>query len=218
MLDRLPLELVDHVVRLALPQPFSFRQYRERQNTLLALCRTSRAMRSVAQPLLFEVVELRTPDEVEGFIEAVEATKFGGSVKRVRIEQARRSLPFDGRDYAALAETCPAIRDLYLDGFDLDLGDLECFTNLRTLVVSRANLNLPACPFSLPSLEDFSLIFCYFNPSQISTTFLPHLKRLHFQHAYVFAPTQASWMASCSTAKPFPATRSTLRISTAHPP
>ncbi|BGP20386.1 hypothetical protein JCM10213_002302 [Rhodosporidiobolus nylandii] len=189
MLDRLPLELVDHVARLALPQPFSFRQYRDRQDTLLALCRTSKAMRAVAQPSLFEAVQLRTAGEVERFVEAVKVTKLGRRVKRVGIEEPRPS--FEACDNAALAAACPAIRDLYLDGVDLDLSDLECFPNLRTLVASRTSLNPPAYPFSLPSLEDFSLMFCHFTPTCISTTSLPRLKCLHFQHAYDFAPTQA---------------------------
>ncbi|GAA5993623.1 hypothetical protein JCM11641_001032 [Rhodosporidiobolus odoratus] len=58
MLDRLPLELVQRIVQLSLPANTSPFTYEERQDTLLALCETTKTLSSIAQPLLYEVVAL----------------------------------------------------------------------------------------------------------------------------------------------------------------
>ncbi|BGP20548.1 hypothetical protein JCM10213_003812 [Rhodosporidiobolus nylandii] len=73
MLDRLPVELVQHVVRLTLPSP-SHITYRERRDPLLALCRTSRGLRRFAQPALLEVFEVALNGQVSSL--------FGGGAGR----------------------------------------------------------------------------------------------------------------------------------------
>ncbi|GAA5945088.1 hypothetical protein JCM10213_001554 [Rhodosporidiobolus nylandii] len=182
MLDRPPLELVDHVVRLALPQPFSFRQYRDRQDTLLALCRTSKVMRTVAQPLLFEVVELKSADEVEGFVEACEATKLGGRVKQLRLAYSLGVIELSPvAEVASLAACCPRLSELFLHGVDVDFACLQPFENLRTLVVSNSNIPYTA-NFLLPSVKELSLVFTAFHERHLSSSLYPSLKALHFQH------------------------------------
>ncbi|BGP20450.1 hypothetical protein JCM10213_001541 [Rhodosporidiobolus nylandii] len=186
MLDRLPLELVDHAVRLALPLSFSFSQYRERQDTLSALCRTSGAMQAVAQPLLFEVVELRTVNEVERFVEACEATKLGERVRQVRLisenEEEWRSVSLG--ELEPVATSCPSVVYIHLHGIKLSLASLEPFAHLRTLTLSEAHLSgfLLDRNFQLPSLEELSLIFTSFMPTHISPSHYPALKALHFQN------------------------------------
>ncbi|BGP20454.1 hypothetical protein JCM10213_001537 [Rhodosporidiobolus nylandii] len=189
MLDRLPLELVDHVVRLTLPRPFSFSQYRERQDTLLALCRTSKEMRAVAQPLLFEVVELTTADEVEGFVQAVKVTKLGGRVRQVRIGNdyevgGQRHVPVGGLE--TLAASCPGVVHFHLHGIELSIASLESFTHLHTLIISETRLSPLDRDFQLPTLEELSLIFTHFTPTHIIPSHYPALKALHFQHCGAF--------------------------------
>ncbi|BGP20381.1 hypothetical protein JCM10213_002307 [Rhodosporidiobolus nylandii] len=185
MLDRLPLELVDHVVRLALPQPFSFRQYREQQDTLLALCRTSRAMRAVAQPLLFEAVQLRTAGEVERFVEACEATKLGGRVRRTRLvgewTSERPICEAPSQDLRMIADCCPNIVEVGVSGCDADLADYAVFSHLRRLLISDSSL-LHDLPYCLPHLEELSLIFVDFDLFHLTPSLYPALRAVHFQH------------------------------------
>ncbi|BGP20447.1 hypothetical protein JCM10213_001545 [Rhodosporidiobolus nylandii] len=186
MLDRLPLELVDHVVRLALPHPFSFSQYRDRQDTLFALCRTSKVMRAVAQPLLFEVVEFRTADEVEEFVEACVATKLGWGRKRTRIagegmsERPHVIWEPDSLALRFLADCCPNIVEMGLSGLDIDLSEFEVFRHLHRLFISDARL-LHDQPYCLPRLEELSLIFVDFEPFHLTPSLYPALQTVHFQ-------------------------------------
>ncbi|GAA5918502.1 hypothetical protein JCM6882_001358 [Rhodosporidiobolus microsporus] len=61
MLLSLPTELVEHIVRLAIPStPFST-TYAERQKALTSLCLVCRQLKPVAQAVLQEVVRLKRP-------------------------------------------------------------------------------------------------------------------------------------------------------------
>ncbi|GAA5941604.1 hypothetical protein JCM10213_002315 [Rhodosporidiobolus nylandii] len=167
MLDRLPLELVDHVVRLALPLPFSFRQYRDRQDVLLALCRTSRALRAIAQPLLFEAVELRTADEVEVFVQAVEAAKLGGRVKRIGIfsQEVLNQDDFGEERFARLAAICP------------DVVESTVFADFH---------------FVLPFLVELCLSYVDLQANVLHQPNYPSLRALHIQLAVYTDVTQPS--------------------------
>ncbi|GAA6017834.1 hypothetical protein JCM10207_003469 [Rhodosporidiobolus poonsookiae] len=82
MLDRLPLELVELIVLLALPSPDSPLFYHDRQDTLRALCLTDRHGFTVAQPLLFKHVDLRWQIQLERFLEVVEGNSALGKAVR----------------------------------------------------------------------------------------------------------------------------------------
>ncbi|GAA5992778.1 hypothetical protein JCM11641_007807 [Rhodosporidiobolus odoratus] len=75
ILDRLPVELLDHVVRLTQPQPYSSSDYRRRQDTLLALGLVCRATRGSAHAALFGVVEVTSKKGWALFVKAVKAKK-----------------------------------------------------------------------------------------------------------------------------------------------
>ncbi|GAA5953083.1 hypothetical protein JCM10213_002631 [Rhodosporidiobolus nylandii] len=59
MLLSLPVELVERIVRLALPVDPASRTYRRRQATLRACCLVSSGMKDVAQPILEEALWIR---------------------------------------------------------------------------------------------------------------------------------------------------------------
>ncbi|GAA5902238.1 hypothetical protein JCM6882_000481 [Rhodosporidiobolus microsporus] len=56
-MPQLPNEVLDHILRLAVPEDFSSPSYRQRQDLLLAVCLASSRLCSVAQPILHEAVE-----------------------------------------------------------------------------------------------------------------------------------------------------------------
>ncbi|GAA6042909.1 hypothetical protein JCM8097_002765 [Rhodosporidiobolus ruineniae] len=127
MLDPLPLELVQHIVFLTLPSSSSFTKYRERQDTLLALCLTSRALCAAAQPVLFESVNLESDKAVEAFLKVVEANKaMGERVRALRLasdlDEWHEAEPVD---FGSFAASCPRIVDIMLFHQCLDVQSLE---------------------------------------------------------------------------------------------
>ncbi|GAA5849225.1 hypothetical protein JCM8547_006484 [Rhodosporidiobolus lusitaniae] len=58
MLDRLPVELLSHIVALAAPVEYTVSYYFERRQFLYNVCLVSKRMRAVAQPMLVEVFEV----------------------------------------------------------------------------------------------------------------------------------------------------------------
>ncbi|BGP20488.1 hypothetical protein JCM10213_007645 [Rhodosporidiobolus nylandii] len=195
MLDRLPVELVQHVVRLTLPSP-CHATYRERQATLLALCRTNRALRMVAQQALFEVVELASRDQFDSLLEAVKAKELGGRVRVMLLDgedvedREGVSRTFEARDLALLAPSCSHLVELKTHNVNVDLRWLQDLSTLRRLVVSHGSL-CAAQPFCLDTLEVFSLS-CIQIADEDSAIFnrpsFPSLRALHIQLAHPFDP------------------------------
>ncbi|BGP20495.1 hypothetical protein JCM10213_007652 [Rhodosporidiobolus nylandii] len=167
MLDRLPIELVEDIVRLALPSPYSPLLYRERQKTLLALCRTSRAMRSLVQPILFEAVEME-------FAHGTKPRRFfqrlgahGELVRKVGIELDEEEendlndeedlamFHLDNQAVRALASVSPNLVEMRLMDVAVDGASLELFPNLRYLCLSLQAA--PSRSFILPALEQLNM-------------------------------------------------------------
>ncbi|GAA6039760.1 hypothetical protein JCM8097_004208 [Rhodosporidiobolus ruineniae] len=173
MLDRLPLELVQHIVFLTLPSSSSFTKYRERQDPLLALCLTSRTLRAVAQPILFESVGLDNKEAVDTFLKVVEAKKvLGEHVQKLRLQKQR---VWDAGFITTIDElvrpapyvsACPHIVQIMLVGYRVAMDTLKGFSRLTRL--SLVDCAVEAKPFTLPTLRELSL-------------FLPALRVLHFQ-------------------------------------
>jgi len=63
MLSSLPTELIREIIESAVPHTFHTNTYRDRQTTLRALSLVSKLFRSIAQPLLFEIVRLETDED-----------------------------------------------------------------------------------------------------------------------------------------------------------
>ncbi|GAA5870989.1 hypothetical protein JCM8547_000050 [Rhodosporidiobolus lusitaniae] len=79
--------LVRHVVRLAVPSSFLPHLWRDRFATLTSLCSTLSKPRSLAQRVLFEVVQFKSSKVAKSFLGIVEADKaLGARVRSVRIE------------------------------------------------------------------------------------------------------------------------------------
>ncbi|GAA5902313.1 hypothetical protein JCM6882_000499 [Rhodosporidiobolus microsporus] len=63
MLDRFPVELLSHVLRLAAPLEYTPDKYRERRELLRRLCLVCKRVRDVAQPMLSEVFAVKEGEE-----------------------------------------------------------------------------------------------------------------------------------------------------------
>ncbi|GAA5878439.1 hypothetical protein JCM8547_006581 [Rhodosporidiobolus lusitaniae] len=61
-MDRLPAELVIHILQPAAPPEFHPRLYRSRRRTLRTVCLVCKRLRNIAQPMLAQVVHAEHPD------------------------------------------------------------------------------------------------------------------------------------------------------------
>ncbi|GAA5869330.1 hypothetical protein JCM8547_008646 [Rhodosporidiobolus lusitaniae] len=184
MLDSLPTELVEHVVRLAVSSSFLPHLYHDRLATLTSLSLTSSKLRIVAQPILLEVVQLKSREAVESFLAVVEADKaLGARARSVRVEGFRlrttmQSFGVVDVDFKRLSSSCPRIVDFRVHWQDLDLEWLEGFNDLRRLVFSDGYIS--ACrPLSFSHLEELSLAQPALIDQIFITTAFPALKALH---------------------------------------
>ncbi|GAA5873326.1 hypothetical protein JCM8547_007070 [Rhodosporidiobolus lusitaniae] len=166
MLDKFPIELVEHIVRLAaFPSSLNLSPstYRERQDTLLSLCHTNKKLCSIAQPVLLELVKLDTEKALDSFLEAVKLAALGRLVKRLRISEdepdtAGYYVPTKQRT-RWLGEHLPNVVEYFHEvseeeqyNASVDLSDMQSFPNLQSLVLHHVVL-LTSEPFTLPSLQ-----------------------------------------------------------------
>ncbi|GAA5871042.1 hypothetical protein JCM8547_005340 [Rhodosporidiobolus lusitaniae] len=165
--EGLPVELISHVIRLALPSRYSPLTYRDRQDTLLALCLSSKSLRNIAQLWLFEEAKVETEQELESFLDEVSCTKSGWLVKLLHLQICDDdSLPtYELPRFVIqlLARLCPNVVELWVEGApdatEIYLADLERFSKLERLIMDYLILTAPK-PFSLPVLQELSLSNC----------------------------------------------------------
>jgi hypothetical protein len=65
MLSSLPTELIREIIESTVPHSFHSTTYQERQNTLRSLSLVSKLFRSIAQPLLLEIVWVTSREEID---------------------------------------------------------------------------------------------------------------------------------------------------------
>ncbi|GAA5904698.1 hypothetical protein JCM6882_008350 [Rhodosporidiobolus microsporus] len=148
MLLSFPTELVEHIVRLAIPPEYSSATYLDPQDTLRELCLVCRDLRNVAQPVLGEVVRVSKEVTVERVKELF---------KSLSAKRRFRVLAFEGVEFDldGLGADCTSLADVRLYGVDVyDLPSLENLPALRTLVLNECEA--PESPISLPTLTCFT--------------------------------------------------------------
>ncbi|BGP15314.1 hypothetical protein JCM10213_002627 [Rhodosporidiobolus nylandii] len=176
MLLSLPFELVERILRLALPDEITSTTYGERQATLRACCLVSNGLRDVAQPLLEEALLVR---DYTVWDEAQETLS--------RLSKRLRFLWVAGRwedkadDFAALLSECTALRDLRLCSWRaFDLCALKVMSGLRRLVLDGIHLDGTICP--LPDVAELSLSYvsatCEGQQALLTPTTFPSLRHL----------------------------------------
>jgi len=65
MISSLPPELLALIIESTVPHTFHSTTYRDRQRTLCSLSLVSKTFRSIAQPLLLEIVWIRSPEQLD---------------------------------------------------------------------------------------------------------------------------------------------------------
>ncbi|GAA6039820.1 hypothetical protein JCM8097_004239 [Rhodosporidiobolus ruineniae] len=161
MLDRLPLELVQHIVFLALPPFPSFGRSRQRYTTLLAIALTCKALRDIAHPLQYEVVDLRSEEAVESFLSVLEGnTALGKRVRALRFEGDWREVGWDASpspDLRPFAVTCPNVVEVMFCRLLAKMRRFEVFPHLERLTLSGGHLSA-FDTFCLPALRELSFV------------------------------------------------------------
>ncbi|BGP15227.1 hypothetical protein JCM10213_000821 [Rhodosporidiobolus nylandii] len=155
MLDRLPLELLDHILHFAAPLDYTPDLYKERRATLRSCCLVSRTMRELAQPMLPEVFAARTKKDVQ----MLETDGRGKQVKLLACNGEhwiRESKDEPGWQRGTMA-ACPHVRDLRLFGADLNLELLAPLSALRRLVLVDGRIGLTNAETTLSKLEELSM-------------------------------------------------------------
>ncbi|GAA5904726.1 hypothetical protein JCM6882_008358 [Rhodosporidiobolus microsporus] len=135
MLLTLPTELIEHIVRLAIPPEYSSATYLERQDTLRELCLVCRDLRSVAQPVLGEMVRVSKEVTVERVKELFQSTQ---AKRRIRV----LALQGEEVDFDVLGGDCTKLQDVRMSGLGgIDLTPLEKFPALSSLVLKECEVH-----------------------------------------------------------------------------
>jgi len=206
MLSSLPTELIREIIESTVPHSFHSTTYQERQNTLRSLSLVSKLFRSIAQPLLLEIVWIKSTSEIERLSIAGTSRigKEGRGVQCAVIEsrQAGDARPPSGK-VASLERALrllQSVTTLTVTGFfpeSLDLCVFEDFTSasfiacvsqskliVRFFSIDLTNLHLSgniwSCsrPPILPKIESLTLTRLSFETLEalVSRSTFPNLK------------------------------------------
>ncbi|GAA5902346.1 hypothetical protein JCM6882_000507 [Rhodosporidiobolus microsporus] len=179
MLDRLPVELLSHILRLAAPLEYTPDKYRERRELLRRLCLVCKRVMDVAQPMLPQVFTFQREADEAHLREGDPAR--GQSVRLLKLhEHYRESCPVE-----ATLGACRNVVDLRLSFLmDFNLGLLADLKNLRHLTTMYTN---PTCPpnLVLPNLVSAALagraVQTPFFETFLTSTRLPSLRSLSIE-------------------------------------
>ncbi|GAA5892005.1 hypothetical protein JCM6882_007435 [Rhodosporidiobolus microsporus] len=231
MLHLIPVELLALVVRSTLPDgPYTPLNYRERQDGLARLCLVSRVVREVAQPVLFEVVELTSEAQKVRFLETVsERRDLGVVVRRMRFgdpttgkdldrqdQDEADMLSLSGRLFDKLSVSCPGVVEIRVDQYKGSLMPswLHEVTSLRRLIL--ADTVFMAVPFRLPHLEELSASYTWMQEeirgdivntatsllTQLTPASVPALRAVHLEGGVSFSRYYRTSIAPLSAIPP----------------
>ncbi|GAA6007382.1 hypothetical protein JCM10207_006320 [Rhodosporidiobolus poonsookiae] len=173
MLDRLPPELLDDILLLAVRGPKDDRQRLRDQARLAQLCLTSSYVAQRVQPLLFRDVLIdraSTCDAFERTLRERPGLAAGLNTARLRFDEEPQVPPLllgRGCDLFALL---PNLRAVFLSKFVEEPVDLSCLAaipHLEHLVLELVLLEEVPSTITFPSLRSLSL-------TAITSTALPH--------------------------------------------
>ncbi|GAA6033643.1 hypothetical protein JCM8097_004362 [Rhodosporidiobolus ruineniae] len=154
MLLSLPVELVERILRLALPDEITSSTYTDRQSTLRSLCLVSSALRRLAQPILEQAV----------YLKSIEAFKVYEKVTVSQNERVRffwssvAGLPYPC--LAAILERCVNLRDFRLANMQkFDYRYLHNTTEITLCHCAAVPSGpiMPLSPSSFPALRRAAL-------------------------------------------------------------
>ncbi|GAA5864821.1 hypothetical protein JCM8547_009242 [Rhodosporidiobolus lusitaniae] len=125
MLLSLPPELLEHIVRFALPDQATSKSYKTRQDFLCTLCLASPSLKEIAQPILHEAFRVRALDTGVSLTKPYDVEALKVRLRNVSFEQLVPPTAFHG---------CFALREgrmCFTGGVDLSwLEILPCLSRL----------------------------------------------------------------------------------------
>ncbi|BGP20497.1 hypothetical protein JCM10213_007654 [Rhodosporidiobolus nylandii] len=191
MLDRLPVELVQHVVRLAVPPP-AILDNGLRYERLRTFSLTCKALAHAAQALLVAAVEISRGDAFDSFLAAVEGRRLGERVQTLRLEgqwdagkRVTETLVTRSR-CEALKKRCANLVELRIHCQTLDITWLDRLPHLLRLIIHNSTLGA-VHRFSFPRLDELSLTNVRLDKHVLRPVAFPALRTLHLQLA-TFSP------------------------------
>jgi len=117
MLSSLPTEILRQIIESAVPHSFHTQTYDDRQITLCHLSLVSHRFREIAQPLLFEVVSIHSPEKLETVIDTIESKGSSAilreAIYRINIGKEVRG-PFSRGNFERLVRTGYNLRNIAL--------------------------------------------------------------------------------------------------------
>lgn len=148
MLSSLPTELIREIIESTVPHSFHSTTYHERQDTLRSLSLVSKVFQSIAQPLLVEIVWIKSARDLFGF----PFPRPGGGVGPGSGDILRDStVVFTPRDYQYFLTNGRAVAD-----------SLRRFSSVRSFTISvppEEHQRLYRTTTDLSLLSSFQSIF-----------------------------------------------------------
>ncbi|GAA5894858.1 uncharacterized protein JCM6883_002234 [Sporobolomyces salmoneus] len=154
MLSSLPPELLRDIIEATVPHSFHSTTYQTRQNTLCSLALVSKRFRAIAQPLLLEIVWIKSMRTLNGFL----AGSGGGGTNQKQVTCVKQALLISGFS-ASWSEESRKLKEMLssvtaLSMYSVPEVILSC--SLTSLHLSAINWKIPRT-FTLSHLETLTL-------------------------------------------------------------
>jgi hypothetical protein len=172
MLDRLLLELLDHVLEL-LPLSTTLQSAQERQEALFSCAVVSKKVSDRAVPLLQRDALLNTRSQKDGFARRLEDTSFAKRVRSLQVDYDDAEPAMANEQLVSLTSRLPELRCFSWKGLytaEFNLVNLQenlpsasfpylLYSSVHLLLLRRTRHPLPSVPPPLRPSLDFSPSF-----------------------------------------------------------
>jgi len=139
MIPSLPTELLRQIIESTIPHTFHSQTYDARQVTLRHLSLVSNRFREIAQPLLFEIVSVQSPEKLKTVIDTIEAKGSSAILREAICRKAMGKGIFSRGNIGRLVRSGHNLRTvaLRLEGQGTELMDLSALQ-----LLPRESINL----------------------------------------------------------------------------
>ncbi|BGP15449.1 hypothetical protein JCM10213_005135 [Rhodosporidiobolus nylandii] len=169
MLDRLPIELLEHVLR-QLDPPQRWTLTKDRQTTLRACSLVSRRMREVAEPMLWEAAFVTQWEHIGPLASEARTDDKGRRVRKL----VARGDGFEIEEVVELLYALPSLREVSLDWLEQDPYLLNLLSGAQHVRLERLTVMSYTAPV-FPALTTLSLVNLGISPSFLYTILRPSL-------------------------------------------
>ncbi|GAA5884313.1 hypothetical protein JCM16303_003631 [Sporobolomyces ruberrimus] len=145
-LNSLPPELLRDIVEAAIPYSYHSATYKDRRQTLYNLCLVSRRFRQFAQPLLFDVVAIKSGNGLERLLQSLASKGHAGTgIKSLALEScacAKQWLHVESLErILAISPALSSLTIYHLVGQDCMLDPISRFQSQYPFTISTGTLS-----------------------------------------------------------------------------